>query len=171
MREYARTHKMYRVVANREQRQRSPPAPRAGALASFALLLELDDRSVRRDLDLAFDDGAFGDGDGARTDAASDHRRVADLKLVLDDQSARDFTRNDGLLGVNHAMPAGGDGKVKGALQFPVAVNFAGNYEVTLAPNIADDDGAGAYDSRRCKQPRGQRRTLQKSTLRCVHPV
>src|SRR5258707_15138598 len=83
MREYARTQKMYRVVPNPEQRQRSPVAPVALAapaepsrpLTSFALLLELDDRSVRRDLDLAFDDGAFGDGDGARTDAASDHRR------------------------------------------------------------------------------------------------
>jgi hypothetical protein len=58
---------------------------------------------------------------------------------------------------------------MKGTLQFSVAVNFAGNYEMTPAPNIADDDGVGAYDSRRRR--RKQRRTLQKSTLRFAHPV
>jgi hypothetical protein len=169
MREYARTHKDSRIVANREQHRR-----RAGTkLARFALLLEFDHGGIGRNLDLAVDDGALGDGDRARTDTAPDHRGVADLEFVFDDQSASDLTGNDGLIGVNRTVPVRSDGKVEGTVQFSVAVYFAGDYEMTLAADVPDDDGVGADDGRRRRrnQRRGRRRTLQKSTFGFVHRV
>jgi hypothetical protein len=48
-------------------------------------------------------------------------------------------------------VPASRDGQVEGALQIPVAVNLAGNHEMSRAADVADEYGFGTYKSRGCR--------------------
>src|ERR1022692_2274923 len=102
--------------------------------------------STRGDLNFAVDDRALGDCDGARADSAANHGGVADFQCALNLEPADDFACDDRLPGPNIAVPAAGYRQIQAPVQFAVAVNLAGNHELTGAADIADDDGLDANE-------------------------
>src|SRR6267143_126050 len=60
------------------------PVDSAPSASRFALFLELQHGRARGDFDFAVDDGALGDGDGARADPAAYHRGIAYFQLIPD---------------------------------------------------------------------------------------
>src|ERR1700735_4484678 len=90
MSEYSPTHKDCRAC-----RHSRTAVPR-GSFA--ALFLEFLHRGRGGDLDLAADDGALGDCDGARAHLAANHGGIADLQFAVHLEAARDLAGDDGLL-------------------------------------------------------------------------
>src|SRR3984893_9435911 len=76
-----------------------------GAPTSGALLLELHHRLAAGPGHDAVDDGALGDRDAARDDVGLNHRRRADLELVLDHELAGDPAGDRGRERVNLPVP------------------------------------------------------------------
>src|SRR6266404_6337408 len=141
MLEYTGTHHFCVSVAIREQ-------PSDGLWFTVPLFLELQHGRARGDFDFAVDDGALGDGNGARADLAAYHRGIAYFQLVPDGEASRDLAGDDGLLRLDEAVPASRGGQVEAALQIAVAVHFAGNHEMPRAADIADEHRFGADESR-----------------------
>src|ERR1700730_6191574 len=152
----------YRTASHRRRRFGAQRLKRSARL-SFAFFLELQHGRTRGDLDFAVDDGAFGDGNGSRTDFAAYHCRVADFQFVADVEATRDLAGDDGLLRRDEAVPASRGGQVEPALQIAVAVHLAGDHEMSGAADIADEDGFGAD---KC---RGGRVGFEKSPFLLAH--
>src|SRR4029077_2413521 len=139
-------------------------ANRADALwLVVPLFLELHHGRIGRDFDFAVDDGALGDRNGARADLAANHGGIADLQLVAHVEASRDFAGDDGLFRLDEAVPGTAGGEIEAAFQLAVAVDFAGNHEVSGAADIADEHGLGADESR------GGRTAFQETPLWCTH--
>ena len=166
MREYNRTHHYCVLSPIANIRSSKAPAPnrrsREGRVA-FALFLELQHGRTGSDLDFAIDDGALGDRNGACADPAANDCGIADFELVPDVQSSGDLAGDDGLLRLDEAVPGSRGGEIEAALQFTVAVHFAGNHEMSGAADVADEHGFGADESR------SSRVAFQESPFLCAH--
>src|SRR5271163_481575 len=113
------------------------------------LFLELHHGSVGCDFDFPVDDRPLGNGDRARADPAAYYRGIADFQLILDAEGPHDLARDNRLLRLYVPMPTSGGRQIERAIQFPVAVHFAGYHELTAAADIADEHGGGADKGRR----------------------
>src|ERR1700722_10731727 len=158
MRDYARTHQLCHHVAIRKQRVISVDAG-----FRVALFFESHDRAVRGNFNFPIHDRALGDRHGARADLAADHRRIADLQLILDGQAPQNSARDDRLMRPNVAVPTAGDRQIQRPFQLAIAVHFAGNHELARAADIADEHRARADESR------SSRVTVQKSAFFLAH--
>ena len=137
---------------------------RRGSGAGVALFFELDDRRTGGDFDFAVDDGALGDGDGARAYPAVDHGAEADLELVDDRECALDASGNNRLLRLDMADPHPRSRQIQAAREFPVAVDFAGDDELPCTANVAHKYGL-------CADERGGiRGTFEEASLGFAHP-
>src|SRR5579863_9194131 len=123
----------------------------ARSALQFPLFVEFQHGCARGDFDFAVDDGALRDGDRACADLAAYHGGVADFQFVPDGETPCDLAGDHGMLRVDEAVPASRDGQVEGALQIPIAVDLAGNHEMSGAADVADEDGLGAYKCRGCR--------------------
>src|ERR1700693_4193441 len=138
-------------------------SPIANSVLAFAFFVELQHGRTRGDFDCAVDDGAPGDGDGARADLAADHGGVADFQFVPDTEASGDLAGDDCLVGLDEAVPASRGGQIEPALQIAVTVHLAQDHEMPGAADIPYEHGVGADKGRR------RRMAFEESTFLFVH--
>src|ERR1700688_1701555 len=134
-----------------------------GTLLPFAFFVELQHGRAGGGFDFSVDDGALGDGDGARADLAADHGGVADFQFVPDTEASGDLAGDDCLVGLDESVPASRGGQIEPALQIAVTVHLAQDHEMPGAAGIPDEHGGGGDKNRR------RRMAFEESTFLFVH--
>ena len=121
------------------------------------------DRRARCDLDLTVDDGARGDRDRASDHPAANNGREADFQLVSHRKATDDFAGDNGLAGLDMAMPHAPGGEYQITLKRPIAMDRARHHELTRSADIAVKYGI------RTNKGGGLGFNFQKTALFIVH--
>src|SRR6202047_5044663 len=119
-----------------------PYRPSLGAEERGALFLEPHPRLTAGDRHGAVDDGALGDRDAARDDVGANHRRGADLELVLDHEPAGDSAGDHRRVRVDLPVPFRRHGHAQRAADAAIPANDTAHHQGARRLHIPGQEGA-----------------------------